>query len=75
MYIITQGNTILNMDKVVCMDILKSINTYHAEIRAKADGFEFSIYEGEVNDVTDAFHTIKEGLIKGASLIDFNKEN
>ena len=74
MYIVTQDNTLLNMDRVVCMDILKSINTNHAEIRAKADGFEFSIYGGEVNDAIDAFHTIKEGLVKGASLIDFSKE-
>ena len=74
MYIITQNNTLLNMNRVVCMDILKSINTYHAEIRAKADGFEFNIYAGEVNDVIDAFHTIKEGLVQGASFIDFSKE-
>ena len=74
MYIKTQNNTLLNMDRVVCMDILKSINTYHAEIRAKADGFEFEIYGGDINDVEDAFYTIQEGFIKGASFIDFSKE-
>jgi hypothetical protein len=74
MYIKTQNNTFLNMDRVVCMDILKSINSYHAEIRAKADGFEFEIYGGDINDVEDAFYTIQEGLIKGASFIDFSKD-
>jgi hypothetical protein len=74
MYIKTQNNTILNMDRVVCMDILKSINTHHAEIRAKADEFEFEIYRGDVNDVEDVFHTIQEGLIKGASFIDFSRD-
>jgi hypothetical protein len=74
MYIKTQNNTLLNMDRVVCMDILKSINTYHAEIRAKADEFEFEIYSGDINDVEDAYYTIQEGLIKGASLIDFSKD-
>ena len=62
------------MNRVTCMDILKSINTYYAEIRAKADGFEFEIYSGDMNDVEDAYHTIQEGLIKGASFIDFSKD-
>ena len=75
MYIKTQNNTLLNMDRVVCMDILKSINTYHAEIRAKADGFEFEIYSGDIDDVEDAFYTIQEGIIKCASFIDFSKEH
>ena len=75
MYVKTQNNTLLNVDRVVCMNILKSINTYHAEIRAKADGFEFEIYSGDIDSVKDAFHTIQEGLIKGASFIDFSKEN
>ena len=73
MYIKTQNNTILNMGRVVCMDILKSINTYHAEIRAKADELELEIYSGDVNDVEDAFYTIQEGLIKGATFIDFGR--
>jgi hypothetical protein len=55
------------------MDILKSINSYHAEIRAKADGFEFEIYSGDINDVENAFYTIQEGLIKGATFIDYSK--
>lgn len=75
MYIKTQNNTILNMDRVTCMDIIKSINTYYAEIKAKADGFEFEIYRGDISDVEGAFYTIQEGLIKGASFIDFSKEN
>lgn len=74
MYVKTQNSTLLNMDRVTCMDILKSINSYHAEIRAKADGFEFEIYRGNIDDVEDAFHTIQEGLIKGASFIDFSKD-
>lgn len=74
MYIKTQNNTLLNMNRVTCMDILKSINSYHAEIRAKADGFEFEIYRGDIDDVEDAFHTIQEGLIKGATFIDFSKD-
>jgi hypothetical protein len=56
------------------MDILKSINSYQAEIRAKADGFEFGIYVGNIDDVEDAFYTIQEGLIQGASFIDFSKD-
>lgn len=74
MFVKTQNNTLLNMDRVTCMDILKSINSYHAEIRAKADGFEFGIYSGDIDDVEDAFYTIQEGLIKGASFIDFSKD-
>ena len=74
MFVKTQNNTLLNMNRVTCMDILKSINTYYAEIRAKADGFEFEIYSGDMNDVEDAYHTIQEGLIKGASFIDFSKD-
>lgn len=74
MYVKTQNSTLLNMDRVTCMDILKSINSYYTEIRAKADGFEFEIYRGNIDDVEDAFHTIQEGLIKGASFIDFSKD-
>ena len=74
MFIKTQNNTILNMDRVTCMDILKSINTHFAEIRAKADGFEFGIYRGDIDDVEDAFYTIQEGLVAGATFIDFNKD-
>lgn len=74
MFIKTQNETILNMNRVTCMDILKSINSYHAEIRAKADGFEFGIYAGNIDDVEDAFYSIQEGLIKGASFIDFSKD-
>lgn len=73
MFVKTQNNTLLNMNRVTCMDILKSINSYHAEIRAKADGFEFEIYSGDINDVEDAFYTIQEGLIKGATFIDYSK--
>lgn len=74
MFVRTQNNTLLNMDRVTCMDILKSINSYHAEIRAKADGFEFEIYRGDINDVEDAFYTIQKGLTKGASFIDFGRD-
>lgn len=74
MFIKTQNNTLLNMDRVTCMDILKSINNYHAEIRAKADEFEFEIYGGDINDVEDAFYTIQEALINGASFIDFSRD-
>lgn len=75
MFIKTQNNTLLNMDRVICMDIIKYLNMHQAEIRAKADGFEFEIYRGDISDVEDAFHTIEEGLIKGASFIDFSKES
>ena len=74
MFIKTQNETILNMNRVTCIDILKSINSYHDEIRAKADGFEFVIYAGNIDDVEDAFYSIQEGLIKGASFIDFSKD-
>ena len=75
MYIKTQNNTLVNMDKIVSVDILNSINTHYAEIRAKTDKIEFEIYGGDIDSVEDAFHTIQEGLIKGASFIDFSKEN
>ena len=74
MYIKTQNNTLLNMGRVTCMDILKSVNNCYAQIRAKVDGFEFEIYSGDISDVEDAYCTIQEGLIKGASFIDFNKD-
>lgn len=75
MYIKTQNNILLNMDKIVYIDILNSLNTHHAEIRAKSDNLEFEIYNGDIGSVEDAFHTIQEGLIKGASFIDFSEEN
>ena len=74
MYIKTQNNTLVNMDKIVSIDILNSINTHNAEIRAKTDKFEFEIYSGDINNVEDAFNTIQEGLIKEATLIDFSDE-
>ena len=74
MFIKTQNETILNMDRVTCCDILKSLDRNYADIRAKADGYEFEIYSGTPDNVEDAFHTIQEGLIKGASFIDFSKE-
>lgn len=75
MYVKTQNNTLLNMDRVVCVDILKSINSYHAEIRAKADEFEFEIYSGNIDEVEDAFHTLEEGLVKKAQLISYSEED
>lgn len=74
MFIKTQNETILNLDRVICCDILKSLNRNYADIRAISDGHEFEIYSGTPADVEDAFYTIQEGLTKGASFIDFSKD-
>lgn len=73
MFIKTQSNTLLNLGRVTCLDVLKCWNENSATVKAKADGYDFDIYSGTIEEAEDAFHTIQEGLIHGASLIDYSK--
>lgn len=69
MFIVTQNDAILNMDKTTHIYVghykEKSI------VKCQIEGFNFDIYEGTKEDVEGAFYTIKEGLIKGAAMVDF----
>lgn len=73
MFIKTQSGTILNFDRLICCDVVECREI--ATIKAKINDLDFEIYQGTFEDAHEAFHTIEEGLIKGASLIDFSKEN
>ena len=72
MFIVTQSGTILNCDKMICMDLIPYNRNNTGVIKFKSEGYDFDIYSGIKSDAEDAMHTIKEGLIKGATLIDFS---
>ena len=40
MFIKTQYNTLLNLDRVTCLDVLKWRNENSATVKAKADGYD-----------------------------------
>lgn len=73
MFIKTQEGTLLNFDKITCCDVLENYRLGTASIKTKLDGMEFEIYHGSSTSVEDAFNTLTEGIVKGASLIDFSK--
>mgnify|MGYP006974401928 CR=1 FL=1 len=74
MFIVTQAGTILNCDKMVCMDLLTYDRNNTGVIKFKSNDFDFDVYSGIKADAEDAMYTIKEGFIKGATLIDFSGE-
>lgn len=73
MFIKTQCGTLLNLDRVTCLDLLKYRNRDYATIKVKIDGCDFDIYTGITEEAKDAFHTLEEGLIQGASFIDYSR--
>ena len=74
MFIVTQAGTILNCDRMVCMDLITYDRNNTGVIKFKSNDIDFDVYSGIKADAEDAMYTIKEGLIKGATLIDFSEE-
>lgn len=74
MFIVTQAGTILNCDNMICIDLIAYNRNSSGVIKFKSEGYDFDVYSGTEADAKDAMYTIKEGLIKGATLIDFSKE-
>ena len=75
MFIITQNGTILNCDRMTCMGLILHNISNTGVIKFKSNDIDFDVYSGLKADAEDAMHTIKEGLIKGATLIDFSGDN
>lgn len=70
MFIVTQNDAILNMDKTTHI-YLAHYKGNKSIVKCQMEGFDFDIYEGTKEDAEGAFYTIKEGLIKGAAMVDF----
>ena len=73
MFVKTQEGTIVNMDSVVFSNVVKYINKDKGELTLYLDGITFQAYVGTIEEAEDAFHTLEEGLIHGASFIDYSK--
>ena len=73
MFVITQTNTVLNLNNMTCLDVIKYLNCDKADIKTKIDNYEFTIYTGTIEDTESAYHNIIEGLIHNATLIDFSE--
>ena len=73
MFVKTQSNTLINLDRATCLDLLKYLNRDCATIKVKIDGCDFDIYTGTTEEAENAFHTLEEALIHGASFVDYSK--
>ena len=73
MFVKTQEGTIVNMDNVAFANVVKYINRDKGELTLYLDGMTFQAYVGTIEDAEDAFHTLEEALIHGASFIDYSK--
>lgn len=73
MFIKTQDNQIVNMDKVIFVQVGKYLNKDRGQLNLHMDGMCISAYEGTIDDAEGAFTTLEEALIKGASFIDYSK--
>ena len=71
MFIKTKNGSIVNMDKVVYAQVVKYINV--ATLDLHMDNLCIEAYKGTVEDVEEAFQILTEGLMHGASLIDYSK--
>ena len=73
MFVKTQEGTIVNMDNVAFANVVKYINRDKGELTLYLDGITFQAYVGTIEEAEDAFNTLEEGLVRGASLIDYSK--
>lgn len=75
MFVKTQEGTIVNMDSVAFSNVVKYINRDKGELTLYLDGITFQAYVGTIEEAEDAFHTLEEGLIHGASFVDYSKSD
>ena len=73
MFVKTQSKSIVNMNSVVMANVVKYLNKDKGELTLYLDGMTLQAYIGTVEEAEDAFHTLEEGLIHGASLVDYSK--
>ena len=73
MFVKTQEGTIVNMDSVAFSNVVKYINRDKGELTLYLDGMSIQAYIGTIEEAEDALHTLEEGLIHGASFIDYSK--
>jgi hypothetical protein len=73
MFVKTQSESIVNMDSVVMVNVVKYLNKDRGELTLYLDGITLQAYIGTIEEAEDAFYTIQEGLIKGATFIDYSK--
>ena len=73
MFVKTQEGTIVNMDSVAFSNVVKYINRDKGELTLYLDGMTFQAYVGTIEEAEDAFHTLEEALIHGASFVDYSK--
>ena len=73
MFVKTQDNSIVNMDKVIFAQVGKYLNQDMGTLNLHMEGFCMEAYRGTIEEAEDAFLTLTEGLIYGASFIDYSK--
>ena len=73
MFVKTQEGTIVNMGSVAFSNVVKYINRDKGELTLYLDGMTFQAYVGTIEEAEDAFHTLEEALIHGASFVDYSK--
>ena len=73
MFIKTQEGTIVNMNSMAFANVVKYINRDKGELILYLDGMNIQAYVGTIEEAEDAFHTLEEGLIHGASFVDYSK--
>ena len=75
MFVKTQEGTIVNMDSVAFSNVVKYINKDKGELTLYLDGMTFQAYVGTIEEAEDAFATLQEALIKGASFVSYADED
>ena len=60
MFIVTQAGTILNCDKMICMDLIPYNKNNTGVIKFKSEGYDFDVYSGIKADAEDAQKLKKE---------------
>lgn len=73
MFVKTQEGSIVNMNSVAFSNVVKYINRDKGELTLYLDGMTFQAYVGTIEEAEDAFHTLEEALIHGASFVDYSK--
>lgn len=75
MFVKTQDNSIVNMDKVIFAQVGKYLNRDMGTLNLQMEGYCMEAYRGTIEEAEDAFNTLTEGLIHGATLIDYSKSD